>query len=162
MTTTSKLVVAVLVACGVVLFVRHARTEGSVAVPRDMPSNAKFLQSGFDVATNEPQGNWVACSLHSADGLDWCRVTDQKGVVVYQGDFLPVSTTAPLPDNQLAVAPVNPKKIWVHGPVEDGPVPAIPLMNGGVLVPASDRYALLERWKADSYEYDLLRDNSGN
>ncbi len=141
----------------VVLVIRSARRE-EVAVPRDMPANAKFLQSGFDVATNEPQGDWVACSLHSADGLDWCRVTDQKGTVLYEGDFLPVNSTQPVGDDQLQVAGANPRKIWVKGPVEGGPVPAIPLTSGSVLVPASDRYALMQRWASDPTEYDTVRD----
>ena len=86
------------------------------------------------------------------DGSDWCRVTDQKGIVLYQGDFLPTaSTTSPVGNDQLKVSSRRIRsKMWVHGPVEGGPVPAIPLTNGTVLVPASDRYALLQRWANDS------------
>jgi hypothetical protein len=158
--TGTKVLLGVFIACGVVLLVRHARTEMQVAVPRDMPQNAKFLQSGFDVNTNEPLGNWVACTLHDADGSDWCRVTDQKGIVLYQGDFLPTATTSPVGNDQLKVSTIDPKKMWVHGPVEGGPVPAIPLTNGAVLVPASDRYALLQRWASDSAEFDIIREGS--
>ena len=127
-----------------------------------MPPNAKFLQSGFDVATNEPQGDWVACTLHASDGLNWCRVTDQKGMVLYEGDFLPVNSDQPLGNDQLNVAPANPRKIWVRGPAEGGPVPAIPLTGGAVLVPASDRDALKQRWATDPTEYDTVRDTGGN
>ncbi len=160
MRTGTKLLIGVLVACGVVLLVRHARTETQVAIPRDMPPQSKFLQSGFDVNTNEPVGNWVACTLHEADGSDWCRVTDQKGIVLYQGDFLPTASTSPVGNDQLTVAPADPRKLWVHGPVEGGPVPAIPLINGTVLVPASDRYALLQRWATDPTEFDAIRAGS--
>ena len=161
MKKSTKLVISGVIGGAVALMIWHARGAG-VAVPKDMPSNAKFLQSGFEVSTNEPLGNWVACSLHPAESVDWCRVTDQKGTVVYQGDFLPVNSTQPLPDAELIVMSANPKKIWVHGPVEDGPVPAIPLTSGSVLVPASDRYALMQRWASDSTEYDSVRESTSD
>jgi hypothetical protein len=158
-TTTGKLVLGAIVMCAAVLVVRHSRTE-QLAVPRDMPANAKFLQTGFDVSDGEPLGTWIACSLHQADGLDWCRVTDQKGTVVYQGDFLPVNGTRALGNEELTVASINPKKMWVHGPVESGPVPAILLTSGNMLVPAADRDALLQRWARDSGEYDVIKDST--
>jgi hypothetical protein len=142
--------------CGVVIAIRHEQTEG-IAVPKDMPATAKFLQSGFDIANDEPQGNWVACRYQEDDAADWCRVTDQKGMVVYQGNFLPLNSTQPYRDEEMTVASVNPKKMWVKGPVEELPVPVIPLTSGGVLVPAADRYALIQRWTADSSEYDSVR-----
>ncbi len=158
MTTTGKLVMGTVVAVGVVLAVRYARTE-QIRVPADMPANSKFLQTGFNVSDGEPLGSWIACSLHEADNLDWCRVTDQKGTVVYQGDFLPLNSTRPLSNDQLTVANLNPKKMWVKGPVESGPVPVILLAGGNVLVPSADRDALIQRWAADSTEYDVIKDS---
>jgi hypothetical protein len=159
MKTPTKLVVLAVAVCGVVLLIRHAETE-SLAIPKDMPANSKFLQSGFNIANDEAQGTWVACRLEAGEGTDWCRVTDQKGIVLFQGSFLPLNSTQPLGDGELAVAAVNPTKIWVKGPVEGLPVPAIPLANGSMLVPAGDRYALIQRWNADPSEYDAVRNSA--
>jgi hypothetical protein len=76
-----------------------------------------------------------------------CRVTDPQGLVIYQGEFLPVDGSPPLSPDQLRVATSGNANIWVEGPFGEGPLPAIPLANGRVLVPGADAYALAARWR---------------
>lgn len=156
MSLASKSAVVVLAVFGCVLAV-HARTALHAAVPKDMPQDSQFLQSNFTVATDEAQGNWIACRLEQAETADWCRVTDQNGMVVFEGEFLPVSSGNPLPTSEIKVtSAARPRNLWIQGPAEGGPVPAIPLVNGDVLVPAADRYPLQQRWAGDPREYNAI------
>jgi len=122
-----------------------------------MPANAQFLQSGFDVAKNEPEGEWVACRSDAAQNANFCRVTDPHGIVIYQGDFVSVSASQPVPDRDLKVSSREEEKnLWIDGPTEKGPVPVIPLANGQVLTPIADQPALAARWSNDPDELQRL------
>jgi hypothetical protein len=139
-----------------IIVLRHADMAMHASVPKDMPQNAQFVQSGFDVSRNEAQGEWIACQTNASEGDNWCRVTDQRGMVVYQGGFLPVGSPVPVPENQLKIAETAPDKMWVEGPFEAGPVPVIPLRNGQVLVPETDQAALATRWAKDPGEFQQV------
>ena len=156
MSLFGKTALFAVVAFGSVIAVRHAERGMNASVPKDMPEDSHFLPSGFNVANNEQTGDWIACRVDAQQATDWCRVTDQRGMVVYQGDFLPLNSAAPLPGNALAVASTDPQKMWVRGPAEAGPVPVIPLQGGNVLVPAADRDALRQRWAVDSTEISRI------
>ena len=145
-----------LAVCGGVLLAQHAIRATNAALPSDMPRDAHFLASGFDIATSEAQGNWIACRVNPEQATDWCRVTDQKGSVVFQGDYLPADSPIAVSADELQVANVRPDRIWVRGPVEQGPVPVIALTNGKVLVPAADREALDQRWSLDPAELNRV------
>ena len=111
-----------------------------------MPADSHFIQSGYDIQHNEAQGDWIACKLDEAQGSDWCRITDAHGMVVFQGNYMPVNSLAPVPNDRMQLANVSVSSLWVPGPVEGGPVPVIPLASGEILVPAVDRDALSDRW----------------
>ena len=102
------------------------------------------MAAGSRAATDYPQQT------------NWCRVTDAKGDVVYEGDYLPLHGLAPLSLDNLQVGRADPDKLWVKGPVEGGPVPVIPLVSGDVLVPAADREALATRWAQNPAELQAL------
>jgi hypothetical protein len=145
-------VVTFVVVAGVILL-RHAGTAIHASVPKDMPQTASFVQSGYDLSRNEAQGNWIACQENSASAADYCRVTDQKGIVVFQGDFLPIGTAREVPTSHLKVDVADANKMWVQGPAERGPVPVITLADGQVLVPVADQTALKQRWAGDPSEF---------
>ena len=129
----------------------HGERALDASLPNDMPRDANFIQSGFDLEHNEAKGQWVACRDNHAEDNDFCRVTDPKGIVVYQGAFTPSDNTAPLPNDQLQVSTTS-GSIWITGPAERGPVPVIPLKNGKLLVPVQDREALADRWSRNPAE----------
>ena len=122
------------------------------ALPSDMPAQSRFMQSGYDVAHLEPTGAWVACGTDRAEQANWCRVTDSHGQVVFEGDYLPLSSPTPIPLELIALSQTDPARLWVKGPSEGSPVPVIPLVNGDVLVPMSDRDALADRWAGNPQE----------
>jgi hypothetical protein len=139
----------------VALFVLITRGDRvlEASVPPDMPADARFLVSGYNVDQNERQGNWVACTLDSANNTNWCRVTDAHGSVVFEGAYLPLPGSEPIPAAKLRIANVNPRRMWVLGPSERLPVPVIALEDGTLLVPASDREALIARWQEQPEEF---------
>ena len=159
MTTLGKLILSTAIAGSGVLIVAHAGSAMDAARPTDMPADAAFLQSGYNVSQSEPRGTWVACRMDPNEEADFCRVTDAKGTIVYQGAFLPYDSQEPLPQRDLRVISINPDKMWVVGPAAGGPVPIIPLANGRVLVPSADRYALQQRWANDATELTSLGTN---
>ncbi|ADW70260.1 hypothetical protein [Granulicella tundricola] len=160
MRLTSKILLLAVALVAVVLAVRHGGIAMQASLPKDMPENAHFLQSGYDVNTNEAKGNWIACRVDSEQGVNWCRVTDAHGMVVYEGNYLPVDSSSPVPESELKIVADSPSKLWVNGPVESSPVPVIKLANGRLLVPSADRGPLAERWKIDPSEYDQIMDRN--
>ncbi len=156
MNATRKLILSALVIVGAVLVVRHGAAAFNPALPADMPKNAAFVPAGYDLAHNEKQGEWIACSNDTEQGADLCRVTDAHGAVIYQGAFLPLSGAHAMSDDQLEVATSGKANIWVDGPFGEGPVPVIPLANGQLLVPSADAYALAERWSKNPEELHRL------
>ncbi len=128
----------------------HANQALDPAVPGDMPADARFIPSGYDLEHNERKGSWVSCRLIAA-GEDACRVTDAHGLVIFQGSFLPVNPgnaeLAPETKNQLR---------WIPGPSEGSPVPVIPSSDGMLLVPHDDRDALVDRWNQHPDEWQAV------
>ena len=145
-----------LLCLGCFLLVRHGNTALHPALPSDMPAQAQFMQSGYDIAHLEPTGEWIACGTDRAEQANWCRVTDAGGQVVYEGDYLPLHGQNALPLEGIHLSHADPTKLWVSGPVEAAPVPVIPLVGGEVLVPASDRDALADRWAGHPQELQNL------
>jgi len=129
-----------------VFIVQRARFGMAAEVPPNMPGDAHFVQTGYDLAQNERVGQWVVCREDVDAGADWCRVTSQRGDVVFEGDFLPLDRTEAVPASQLGIGQLAGRRLWTPGPAELSPVPVIPLANGEVLVPVADRIALIERW----------------
>jgi hypothetical protein len=157
MTGSSKLALSCLIALGAFMLVRHGVTALRPARPVDMPSSSYFVQSGYDLARNEPTGEWIACRDDAEEAADFCRVTDARGSVIFQGDFLPMRERGPIPVSQLRIAGETDRSLWVQGPAENGPVPVIPLANGDVLVPSDDTYALSVRWRQNPDELRRLQ-----
>jgi hypothetical protein len=124
----------------------RARTALHATLPPDMPASSRFVATGYDIADNESLGLWIACRPDLQQPSDWCRVTDQRGTVVFEGQFLPVDSPQPVPAAKLVIAPVDKATLWTSGPAEQSPVPVIPLEDGQRLVPAADRLAFLTRW----------------
>jgi hypothetical protein len=148
----STLLTTVSIVAVTVLVGYQARIALSAALPSDMPRSARFSQAGYDVATNQPLGQWVACHPSPEQSADWCRVTDQRGSVVFEGLFLPVDSPDPVLSGQLKLASIDEARLWTFGPAEQAPVPVIPLEDGQRLVPVADRLALLTRWAGDPNE----------
>ena len=152
----SRLALLLILAAGTFFLIRHGNMAINPSLPTDMPRGAHFVQSGYDVAHLEARGDWVACSTDSAQNTDFCRVTDQHGNVVYEGDFLPLRSENPVSAEDLQVARIDADHLWVQGPAEEGPVPVIPLANGQMLVPADDNEALADRWRNNPAEFRRL------
>ena len=159
MRTSNKFAVGLLLFIAAFLLIRHANMAVHPVLPKDMPPGAHFVESGYDLQNNEAKGDWIACSTDSEQDADFCRVTDAQGQVVYQGDFLPLHSAIPIPADQLQVAPINADHLWVQGPAEEGPVPVIRLLNGSLLVPAADSYALADRWNSHPDELREIEQN---
>jgi hypothetical protein len=126
------------------------------ARPSDMPENSRFIPSGYDLSHNERQGSWVSCASGDGVGDMFCRVTDTHGMVIFQGDFLPVRSSGSAAGGggaTLAKSGLG----WVTGPFEGSPVPVIPMTDGSMLVPRDDRDALIDRWNAHPDEWRQLQ-----
>jgi hypothetical protein len=122
-------------------------------LPNDMPQGAKFVATGMNASTHNRTGEWVACHEDHDQGTDRCRVTDQSGVVLYDGDFLPAGRRArAVPDDQLQIGAFNPHKGWVASAEDNSPAPTIPLQNGALLVPAGQSNLPQSHWTEDSGE----------
>ena len=136
MRLTSKIVLFALVLCAVILAVRHGGSAMQASLPKDMPENAHFLQSGYDINTNEAKGNWIACRVDAEQGVNWCRVTDAHGMVVFEGNYLPIDSSSPVPESELKIA-------------ADSPVQVVGERAGGVLAGAGDSSG---QWEAAGAE----------
>jgi hypothetical protein len=156
MTVSSRLTLSVLLAFGIILVGRQAARALYPSVPNNMPSDAHFVQSGYDLQHNEPEGDWVACTPNAEQNTDFCRVTDPHGFVIFEGQFLPLHSGQPVARANLRFAARDPGHLWVQGPAEGGPVPVIPLADGQLLVPAADSDALADRWARDPDELARL------
>jgi len=152
MSAPGRFLLAVVATCGLFLLMRHANQATHASLPSDMPAGSQFVQSGYDVTRNEPTGDWVACRLDEGRDADFCRVTDARGDVVFQGDFLPMRGFEPVSSADLKMGALDAQRLWVQGPSEEGPIPVIALANGKVLVPAADNVALADRWDRDPDE----------
>ncbi len=129
----------------------HGSRALDPSLPKDMPQNAHFVQSGFDIEHSEAQGQWIACRDNHGEENNYCRITDLNGTVVYEGAFVPYDHPGSLPDEQLHVSNKS-TNIWITGPAKRGPIPVIPMRNGEILVPVQDREALLARWSENPAE----------
>ncbi len=152
-----KLVFVLFVTAGLGLVVVHGADALHPQLPPDMPGDAHFVQSGYDLLRNEPEGDWIACRTDLQQNTDYCRVTDAHGNVIYEGDFLPVNSEEPVAARDLRFAARDLRQLWVKGPAEAGPVPVIPLAGGQLLVPADDSLALADRWARDPDELTRLQ-----
>ncbi len=121
-----------------------------------MPDNSRFIPTGYDLDHNERKGAWISCTPGDGVGDSFCRVADAHGMVIFQGDFLPVRSSGSQPSNGragLAQTALG----WVTGPAEGSPVPVIPMTDGSKLVPRDDRDALIDRWNANPDEWRKLQ-----
>ena len=160
MSATRKMLGILFVGLAVVLLVRHGAAALSPSRPKDMPRTAQFVVSGYDLLHNEPKGDWIiACEPDAPENATFCRVTDAHGVVIFQGDFLPVSGHKPIPESSLHIASgdLDLDRIFVRGPAEGGLVPVIPLVSGELLVPAADSIALADRWTKNPDELQRIQ-----
>ncbi len=124
-------------------------------LPRDMPADSRFIATGYDLEHNEHRGIWVACHAGAVRGDRFCRITDGRGTVVFQGDYLPVKDarlSSGGGDPALGTGHVH----WLTGPVEGMPVPLLPMTDGSLLVPRDDRAALLDRWNQHPEEWQRM------
>jgi len=156
MTPARRLFAFVAVAAAVIILVRHGAAALRPALPPDMPVDSQFVVSGYDLLHNEPRGDWIVCRPDIPEAASFCRVTDSRGVVIFQGDFLPLAGNRPVPQADLRVASVDLDQIFVRGPAEGGLVPVIPLIGGQLLVPAADSAALADRWARDPDELQRI------
>ncbi len=155
MSAFTKGVLCIVAIVGGYFLIVHGTRALNASLPKDMPRDADFIQTGYDLDHNEAKGQWIACRDDHENNNDFCRVTDPRGTVVYQGAFEPFDYPAALPNDQLRVA-TRFSNIWVNGPSEHGPVPVIPLRNGKLLVPVQDRDALADRWSHNPEELRQL------
>ena len=157
--TTRRFAATLLLVVAIVFLVRHGAAALRPSRPKDMPSTAQFVVSGYDLLHNEPKGDWIACEPDLVENANFCRVTDAHGIVIYQGDFLPVSGHRPLSQANLRVssADLDLDHIFVRGPAEGGLVPVIPLVGGELLVPAADSIALADRWTKNPDELQRIQ-----
>jgi hypothetical protein len=146
------ILLAVLLLGLTIFIVQRARFGMLAAVPPNMPPDARFVQTGYDLAQNERVGQWIVCREDASPNADWCRVTSERGDVVFEGQFLPLSAPERLPASQLGIGQLEGRRLWTAGPAEQAPVPVIPLANGQVLVPIADRLALIDRWAKNPEE----------
>jgi hypothetical protein len=148
-----KTLIVAIILLALVLYTAHNAKYGMDAtLPADMPANARFVKTGWNIEHNEPTGYWVTCHADPEQPFDWCRVTDPHGMVVFQGEFLPVDSTVRVADPDLAIGHMDPKRLWTDGTVEKAPIPVIPLASGRILVPEDDRTILIDRWAHDPDE----------
>jgi hypothetical protein len=127
------------------------------ALPSDMPANSRFMLTGYDLDHNESRGEWVACHPDGGVGESFCRVSDARGTVIYQGNFLPVRDLTKASASPLAGEAETGELLWLKGPTEGMPIPAIPMSDGSVLIPRDDRDALLDRWRRFPEDWKRLR-----
>ena len=156
MTISSKIALSLLLTGGIAVLTMHGMRALGPAVPKNMPSDSHFIQSGYDLRLNEPLGNWISCRADTAQAADFCRVTDNRGIVIYQGEFTSLGGSRAVPQADLRFPPADPRGLWTRGPAENAPVPVIPLAGGQILVPAADSNALASRWAKDPDELARL------
>ncbi len=157
MTASSKLAGFVLIAVSAILLIRHGASALRPTLPKNMPATAQFVVSGYDLQHNEPKGDWIACRPDLVEQASFCRVTDSHGMVIFQGNFLPVSGHRAVSQANLRISSPDLSKMFVRGPAEGGLVPVIPLVSGEILVPAADSIALADRWAKDPDELQRLQ-----
>lgn len=151
----SKAVLFCCIALVGVMLIYRGNLAMDPGLPNDMPKDARFMPTGYDLAHNERKGTWVACQPDGS-GTTFCRVTDAQGMVIFQGDYLPVRDSHSVADGGDEINATSSTLRWVEGPFEGAPVPIIPMSDGSWLVPIADRDALVGRWNRNPDEWQKL------
>ena len=159
MSSLTKIILFCCVALVVGTLIYRANIAIDPELPKDMPADARFMATGYDLDHNERKGSWVACHSDGYGGSE-CRVTDAHGMVIFQGAFLPVRDARAWLDRYQTSTSANGKLHWINGPAEGMPVPVIPMTDGSLLVPGDDRDALVDRWNQHPDEWQMLQSAS--
>ena len=142
-----SLIVLTLVALfGIIYFHQLTEMLGGAPAENGMPSTRQMRSILTGRSTARFNVELISCHEEKLRKTDWCEVTDQKGTVLFKGDFLPVGTVHRAPQSELAIRPFDSVHGWVRGPSEALPVPVVPLKDGTLLVPAPDTFKLKKRW----------------
>lgn len=105
--------------------------------PANVSRGAAFL---FALPVGSPiplpkRGTWVNCWLDEKQNVNLCRAARVDGSIIYEGPFVPLLGTGPVPQDRLQI---NTKAIgdsdYFHGQA----VPIIHLLDSTVLIPAED------------------------
>ena len=155
MGSSTKVILLLCIAAVVGSLVYRADSSLNPALPKDMPSDSRFLQTGYDLSRNERRGQWVACHGAGSAGTA-CRITDSNGIVIFEGEFLAVRNAKADEGDAEDTTPASGTLSWVNGPVEGTPVPLIPMSDGSFLVPLADRGPLLDRWNQHPEEWRTI------
>jgi hypothetical protein len=132
----------------------HAHRVLAAHTPNDMPANSRWILTGRDRASNDKLGLWIGCWKSTIKEVDHCRITNEKGIAEFDGDMLPLTARhGAVPDRNLQLAAkIKPDEIWVRGVNYDLPVAVLPLADGTLLVPVSDREGLQKRLASGAWD----------
>lgn len=128
--------------------------------PNGVSQNGAFLWSGSVGLPSPRRGNWVECWVDRLNKEDVCRFTDIKGVVYYEGVFLPDQGNIPIPNYDLRIRARFTSDWAPHVSVRDTYVPLLCLQNGRVLIP-KDNYLKGKQKLDDLRQLRQIRANRG-
>ena len=104
------------------------------ARPKTLPATAIWVRTPPTPLEFSPQGDWLACWLNKARNSDYCRVTDYRGKLEFEGDFSPISGLNPVPDSDLRLKNGT-GDLWAWSDQDKRSVPVAYLQDGTILVP---------------------------
>jgi len=101
--------------------------------PKAVAPNAVFLWAPHVGFPGPRRGWWLSCG--ESAGHDDCKLSGVDGNTDYEGEFVPFSDKAPVPNEELKIDPgkTSDNKVWIGSAL----VPLVVLQNGKVLIPAS-------------------------
>jgi hypothetical protein len=107
--------------------------------PADISPSGIFIERGSVPFEFSMHGDWLDCWQDVHTNTDECRLTDEKGVLKYEGTFLSYGSKALVPGSELKMDAVKTGHLWIGVTVEKIiSIPVIFLQNGVILLPQND------------------------
>jgi hypothetical protein len=136
-----NILLAGLVVLGTLFFVLLALAWWGSRIPKrpsDISASGIFIERGSVPFKLSTHGDWLDCWRDSLTSTNRCRLTDERGAVMFEDTFLPYAAQAPLTNTDLRIDAKKTGHLSMGVTGYDISLPIIFLQNGTILLPQTD------------------------
>lgn len=106
--------------------------------PADISASGIFIERGSVPFKLSTHGDWLDCWQDVHSNTDQCRLTDEKGVLKFEGKFLSYENRTVIPGQELKIDATKTGHLWMGVTEENISFPVVFLQNGTILLPQGD------------------------
>jgi hypothetical protein len=106
--------------------------------PANISDSGIFIERGSVPFKLSTHGDWLDCWQDVRTNTAQCRLTNEKGILKFEGTFLSYETRAAIPAAELKIDSTRTGHLWLGVTTGNIPFPIIFLQNGTILLPESD------------------------